>query len=300
MDVKISLLTREFSPAARLGKSIERYFNKIKYRITGNRYKEWTCSFPIGGHQDVVSSFLKGSVSYPDAEILINPDRKEVEGSSVYIPGNWRALRDSIPLREKGIIKKLAAGPNVCTSPAMHDSLAINKSIDVYLVASDWVLKIFSAMSDNKMNIKVWPAGVDHLTWKPERETPDEAFSKSLIYVKQSGQMILPQVENTLRMLSKEIRIINYGHHIPSDYKTALEWCDFAVVLGESETQGLALSQAWSMNRPTLVYNNPDFLKYTAVVHGLKRTFDSSMAPYMTEATGRFWNNIDEIGRAHV
>ena len=63
-----------------------------------------------------------------------------------------------------------------------------------------------------------------------------------------------------------------------------LEWSDFVICLGGSETQGLALAQAWSMNRQTLVYES-DFIRKN------KR----NAAPYITEHTGKKWSDISEL-----
>lgn len=85
-------------------------------------------------------------------------------------------------------------------------------------------------------------------------------------------------------------------NHTPAEYKDALEWADFVVFCGETETQGLAFSQAWSMNRQTLIYKNaPKVLKTELDLYGGHDPHYSIAAPYLTPATGALWANYNTL-----
>lgn len=285
----ISFLTKPFSVFERAAKDLERRFNYLKYTVRGNAYKAWTCTFPIGGHQDVVDSFIKGAKCFPNVKILVNPSRSQAEGTVVYVPSGWRALRDAISLKQSGKIKKLIAGPLICFEHVdEHGAIITDTSIDRYLLASPWVKEAYEKEAAQKHLIlretAVWAAGVDHVVWNPERKVPSDTLEKVMVYVKGQGKTILPATLETLKNNEKEIKTLYCGTHTPSDYKKLLEWSDFVVCLGGSETQGLALAQAWSMNRQTLVFESDEV-----------RQRRQNAAPYITEHTGRKWNNIDGL-----
>lgn len=294
--MKISLLTREFSLYKRLIKNIERKSNYFKYKAAGNKHKAWSCTFSEGGHPDVVDSFLKGAVYFPETKIYVNPSRSQARGTVVYVPSGWRALRDAIVLRRRGEIKRIIAGPTVCDLPYQNGFIVADPAIDVCLVASDWMHKVFIANLagvSSAANIKVCPCGVDHYYWCPTREASAD-FHRALIYIKHSGSYKLPEIRGILRDLNKSAKILFYGEYLPEEYRQKLDWCDFVVVAGESETQGVAISQAWSMNKQTLVYDSHIVSKYHRDGGAIAEKF-ASPAPLLSENTGTLWKTGDEL-----
>lgn len=286
----ISFLTKPLAAWERFTKDCERRFNYLKYTLRRDAYKAWTCTFPLGGHQDLVASFIKGAACFSDVKLLVNPPKRNIGGTIAYIPGSWRALRDALPLRRAGVIKKLIAGPLICFEHVYeHDCIIRDEAIDCYIVASEWVKTVYSmeasAYGFSIRNIQVCPAGVDHMIWQPkDMKDAQQPLHRAIVYVKGDGWKMLDAVLMALADEKFETRILKAGSHTPTDYKNMLEWCDFAVVLGGSETQGLALTQAWSMNRPTLVYESE-----SVVARG------RDAAPYITAQTGMKWHNIDEL-----
>lgn len=286
----ISFLTKPLAAWERFTKDCERRFNYLKYTLRGDAYKAWTCTFPLGGHQDLVESFIKGAAFFDEVELLVNPPKRRLDGTAVYIPGSWRALRDALPLRRAGIIQKLIAGPLICFEHVdEHDNIIGDDAIDCYIVASEWVRNEYameaSAHGISIRNMQVCPAGIDHMRWSPINMKEDKAFRRrAMVYAKGEGNKMLGRTLEALTREGAETRVLKAGSHVPADYKNMLEWCDFAVVLGGSETQGLALTQAWSMNRPTLVYESENVIA---------RGRDA--APYITPQTGAKWHNFEEL-----
>lgn len=283
----ISLLTQPFSVVDRAAKNLERRFNYIKYKIRGDIYKAWTCTFPIGGHQDIVGSFLRGAKAYSNVEIRVNPSRNGAEGGAVYVPSGWKALRDAVGLKRAGKITKLITGP-VGNHLEDYDGLILDDAIDVCVVPCEWYKAQCEREAAEKKvrldNIKVCPVGVDHIKWSSQDEKRDFHVDGALVYVKGRGAEALPQTEKVLADLGISYKKIFCGSHTPDINKAMLEWCGFVIYLGYSETQGLALAQAWSMNRPTFVYE-PDAVK----AQGL------DAAPYLTPETGMKWRCAEEL-----
>ncbi len=258
----------------------------MKYVIKGDAYKAWTCSFPIGSHQDIVDSFLKGSRCYPGVEIRVNPSRKEAEGTYVYVPSGWRALRDAVKMKREGRIKGLIGAP-IGEHVGEYDRLLLDSAIDVCVVPCDW-WKVKSEREAESLGLRFnkivsWPVGVDHERWQPLDSSRPSCFQKALVYVKRRPEMETP----TLRVLADkgiEARVIHYKKHVQEEFKELLEWCDFVVYLVDTETQGLALAQAWSMNRQTLVYESEDVAR-----------LGQDAAPYLTPDTGAKWRNESQL-----
>lgn len=290
-NIRISLLTKPFSPLERFAKDLERRFNYLKYSIKGNKYKSWTCTFPIGGHQDIVTSFLRGAKHYSNVIIRINPSKYDswTNDDVVYVSSGWKALRDAIMLKHYKINLKIITGP-VGLHIDEYNGIIMNNLINACVVPSKWCPTMYEREASNINyifdNIKVWPVGVDHMFWSPQDEKHDFHADDALVYVKGCGAEALPQTEKVLEALGISYRKIFCGSHTPDIYKTMLEWCGLVIYLGYSETQGLALAQAWSMNRPTFVYE-PDVVK----VRGL------DAAPYLTQETGMKWRCVEELER---
>jgi hypothetical protein len=73
-------------------------------------------------------------------------------------------------------------------------------------------------------------------------------------------------------------------------YFAALRRCTLLVNWVDHETQGISLAEAWSADIPTLVWN-PGFV--FQVVQAKNHVFECSSAPYLTDATGRFFRDLD-------
>lgn len=289
--MRISFFTKPLALLERFAKDCERRFNYLKYTLRGNAYKAWTCAHTLGGHQDLVDSFIKGAGYFPEVELLVNPSRKAARGSIAYVPCSWRILRDVIEMKRSGIIEKLIAGPMICYRHVNeHDFIIFDKAIDCYVLASDWVVKDYwkEASEHNRTfsNLKAWPAGIDAELWSPDDMKCKNPMCKILVYVKRDGWDIYEQVQQMMELDGRDVKIIKYGEYVPSDYKKLLNWCDFMIICGGNETQGLYMAQAWSMNRPTLVYESK------AVID---RGGDS--APYITDSTGIKWHNFEELSK---
>ena len=287
--MRISFFTKPLALFERFAKDCERRFNYLKYTLRGNAYKAWTCSHTLGGHQDLVDSFIKGAQYFPDVELFVNPRCEDARGSIAYVPCSWRVLRDVIAMKRRGMVEKLIAGPMIChEGPSEHEWIIADDVIDCYLLASRWVADAY--LSECRVagrvlkNLNVWAAGVDEKIWSPLDMKEGGAAHRALLYVKGEGAEMSIQAAQIMKELGIETKMLRYGSYVPEDYKRLLKWCDFVVVMGGSETQGLSLTQAWSMNRPTLVYESE-----SVIARG------RDAAPYITPQTGMKWHNVEEL-----
>jgi hypothetical protein len=135
-----------------------------------------------------------------------------------------------------------------------------------------------------KGRIAVWPAGVDTGFWQPYGTSPRRLV---LIYNKlERGRA--QGIGDFLAKRGYATALVSYGFYSPARYRRLLNAAMAMVFITQSESQGLALAEAWSMDVPTFVIDNRERLVLGRPVH-------VSTAPYLTEATGRFWSEPEEL-----
>jgi hypothetical protein len=240
----------------------------------------------IGGHYAVTRSLIDGLTSLQVA-FNYNPVRLDNLAERVLVLTNRRALRRAIRLKADGKIKTLMAGPNLVILPS--DDLTICSSeIDLYLVNSEWTQQAYIAdsplLSDR---CKIWAAGVNVEYWKPS-SPPIIPTHRVLLYEKNAPLSLVDFCLKTCENRGLQVVRMQYGLYSAEEFRAVLQASRLAIFLSQSESQGIALAESWSMNVPTLVWN-PGFVVYG----GLR--LKTSSAPYLCEQTGIFFESADQL-----
>jgi glycosyltransferase involved in cell wall biosynthesis len=195
-----------------------------------------------------------------------------------------RNLRWALSQKKAGKIKVLFAGPFIATLPSEANSILLDSDIDGLIFLSDWHRNLFlreAAVAPRSTHI--WYAGVDSDFWQPALATTDgdeEPRDQVLIYLKYAPDKAIELVKNELTKRGYRYNILVYGQYNTIEYRAALQRAPFVVFLHETETQGLATLEAWSMNRPTLHWN-PGIMRF------LGNSYQGgSSSPYLTAETG--------------
>jgi hypothetical protein len=131
--------------------------------------------------------------------------------------------------------------------------------------------------------IRVWPAGVDDDYWKPSGRSQRDTV---LIYDKRMPERA-DELFTKLKEIAPRVQIVRYGDARRDKYqlyefRAALDRSSCCVFLTENEPQGLAASEAWSMDVPTFVFREP---RYAGV----------DTVPYLTPSSGRYWTSFEEL-----
>ncbi len=134
-----------------------------------------------------------------------------------------------------------------------------------------------------------WSAGVDSEFWKPV--THKDQRNKVLIYWKTETEDFCREIIDLVRKLGMQPALIKCGDYIPSEYKEQLDRSRFAIFISRSESQGIALAEAWSMDVPTLVFD-PGLFSFNG-----RTVTNTSSCPYLTPSTGLTWKSIEELKR---
>jgi len=210
----------------------------------------------------------------------VNPSNDNVYNICLVLSGIDN-LKKCIILKKNKKINVLLAGPNIVTVPSEHSYIIFSKSIDKILVPSDWVKKLYLSYKKECKNISIWFSGVKISNFKSGKR------DKVLIYLKNKNSFFEKCI-NYLIIKNIDFRILKYGFFSQKTYYELLRQSRIMIYFSSSESQGIAMQEAWSKNVPTLVY------KQSFWIYG-KRKFKASSSPYLNNNCGYFFENFNEF-----
>ncbi len=229
------------------------------------------------GPQAVCDSLLRG---LKDNNIQFTLNSRYSKNNIVIVLSGIMALREQIARKKAGEIKTLAAGPNLVVTPNDSGQILCNPLIDHVLVPSKWVRDFYAkATPDIAGKLIIWPAGVkDSL-----KSTHDNTI---LIYFKSDDETLLSDAVTVVSNLGYLSCTFIYGSFTHADYLTALKRASAVVYISPSESQGIALHEAWMCNVPTFVH-------FTGITQTPAFTWHDKLinAPYLTGDFGAFYTN---------
>jgi len=196
-----------------------------------------------------------------------------------------KTLRWAIRQKKLGKIKKLVAGPNVAVTPLDSNGLIMSPEIDKYLVPAQWSVNWWTTFNAEwAKKLDVWPAGVrDEGNLKNENGI-------ALIFQKNAPEELLGQIGQILLKQGIKFRVISYGKFDRKEYFNLLQKSKYMIYLSQSESQGLALHEAWMANVPTLVWNR-GFMEYK----DYRWEDEKISAPYLSPETGMFFSGENDF-----
>ena len=210
----------------------------------------------------------------------VNPSKDKVYNICLVLSGIDN-LKKCIILKKNKKIKILLAGPNVVTVPSEHSYIIFSRSIDRILVPSEWVKKLYLTYKKECKNISIWFSGIKISNFKSGKK------NKVLIYLKNKNSFFEKCI-NYLNTNNVDFRILKYGFFSQKTYFELLRQSRIMIYFSSSESQGIAMQEAWSENVPTLVY------KQSFWFYG-KRKFKASSSPYLNKYCGLFFKNFNEF-----
>jgi len=243
-----------------------------------------------GGHSAVTRSLIIG-LDKLDIDYNYNPKYISDLNENVIVLANINALKQAICLKREGKISRLFAGPNLVILPSDNIDLMTAKEIDKLIVPSQWVRDAYvvDAPSLSERCI-VWPVGVNAEYWKPQ-QMPKSQKSDILFYIKNTPQDLSEPYQQMMREEGHSITTITYGRYDSRQYLSALQRCKVAIFFTKTESQGVALAEAWSVNVPTIVYRVSEWVHRDYP----NKIFAASSAPYLCPSTGSFFSNENDF-----
>jgi hypothetical protein len=239
------------------------------------------------GPQAVLASFLRGIKNF-SIDYRFNPAEREIKGSdTVWVNWSLDALRWAIRQKQAGKIKRLIAGPNLVVFPSQYRGIIRSPEIDVILEPSEWVRDWYlSEAPELKEKIAVWPSGTEEVA-----NTDTVERDLVLVYDKfPSDKELCRRIREYLDAQGIKNEKIICGRYSFNQYDELLARSKAMIYLSDSESQGLALQEAWARNVPTYVWNR-GYMEYQG-----RRWHDKKIsAPYLTEVTGSFFSDIQDF-----
>lgn len=248
--------------------------------LTTKEFWKWVVRRIVGkysGPNAVEDSLLRG---LKELQIPFRRNTRIENKDTVIVLSGIKALQEAIEAKRKGGLNKLVAGPNVIANPHDADRLMFSKEIDAILVPSKWVAELWTKEAPELASkIKVWPAGVSKSKTSTRAGTP-------IIYDKLGDASLFSAIQQTIGTA----RIFSYGTFKHRDYLTTLADAPYLVYLAQSESQGLALQEAWAHDVPTLV-NRSNFWQ------GGELSWEAPQinCPYLTPELGEIFDNPTDI-----
>ena len=238
------------------------------------------------GHFAVTRSLIEG-LQKLNLPFVYNPKYKDITDFVIVLSG-VRTLKQAISLKKRGKIKYLFAGPNIVVFSSDHNSIICSDYIDLVIINSQWTLDLY--IKDNiilKSKIIIWPAGVNSDFWKPTH------FNKSKhILIFDKPHILLSEPIDRYRdyIISKgfTVTIIKYGTFDQVSYLHLLRNTLIMIGFSFSESQGIAWSEAWSTDVPTLIFEN-----HINKIN--EKVFNCNTAPFLTNDTGLFFKNYNDF-----
>jgi hypothetical protein len=279
---KLTVLTEPVSAAGFVPK-LKSFVRPLKYFLQG---KKSPGKKKYGGHYAVTRSLIEG-LQKTGVDFNYNPVNENDIAENVIVLAGADTLRKAIQLKNEGKIKKLFAGPNVCESPNDENGLLTDKEVDVCIVPSQWVGDLYvEEKKELEGRIKIWHAGIDTNYWQPLSK---KKVADVVVYWKTEEEEFCKAIEAIIGQYSYNPVRIKYGSYNLKKYKEVLDNAVFAVFISRSESQGIALAEAWSMNVPTFTWEPVESII-------IKKKYKNSTAcPYLNEEAGLKWSSLNEL-----
>jgi len=178
---------------------------------------------------------------------------------------------------------QIVYGPNIHFEDICNKRYLNNREI-TFLVPSEWVIEVAKKYLP-QVNVVVFPYGI-HIPDVAQLAKQEEI----ILYVKNEKNYIklkdeIEIVKNFAESRGLVIKLFEYGQYEKDDFLNSLKTARFAVWLGQTESQGIALMEAWSYNVPTLVRRKDLWLDHDGEI------FKSEAAPYLNSDRGAYTNS---------
>jgi len=238
---------------------------------------------PNYGPSAVLTSLIRGFDKLK-VDYQLNPRVQNISDAVCVLSG-VSTLKWAIKAKKKRKIKKIIAGPNIIIIPSDAGGILLDEEIDLVIVPSQRVKDFYSSFRKGfGKKIKVWPAGVEIC---PQ---PKEKREGCLVYKKNIDENLFDFILKYLESQNIDYKIIKYGRYKKEKYFEILNKIKFMIYLSKSESQGLALQEAWIRDVPTLVWDR-GYWQY----QNYKLQDDKINIPYLTEKCGISFKDKDDF-----
>jgi hypothetical protein len=206
-------------------------------------------------------------------------------GQTVWVLSGVKTLRWAIRQKRLGKIKRIIAGPNISNAPDDNNKILRDPALDLVVVASPWVGDFYTSQAPElKDKIRIWAAGVTIPSVFGESKSYD-----FLVYNKTGDSKLFLEILGHLKKSGFKYAVVAYRHFQQAEYFFLLERSKFEIYLSESETQGLAMMEAWARDVPTLVWERGFWQ------NGANRWEGKTASSYVNAEVGEKFLNFEDF-----
>lgn len=244
------------------------------------------------GPRKVVSNLIKGldKIDYP---YVINHSLNAT--TRLWIHDDPVALKKSETL-EKEV--HVIAGPNIFATPREIPTNSKKKD-NLWLYPSVWVQHFWELSPFVPKETDTWPVGIDTEKFIPSLK----AKKHILVYEKQRNSADTGEILTLLEKRQVPYKTLSYGSYSEQEYLDALSEAYAIIWIGRSESQGIGLEEALSMNVPAFVWDINFFgewsgtgkEKYTAEELSFP---EATAAPYFDSRCGVIEKDRDKLNHS--
>jgi hypothetical protein len=196
--------------------------------------------------------------------------------------GENRAL---VHFLDQIVSERVLLGPNINLNRELIGYLSSNPNKYRYFLSpSSFVTQNHLKFSKNGIKLQTWAAGVNHLLYADE-----ESLEKNQVGIYVKGSLSLQDRKN-VKLISDEYKdnvvLLEYGQYQPREWITHLKKFKIIFWFGSTESQGLAMIEAWSANVPTAV-------RYKRSIFDDNHPSQLAFSPYHDGKTGYFFEEYE-------
>lgn len=242
-----------------------------------------------GGHYSVTRSLFDGFKEVGFQDYNYRPSLRSIH-KHVHVLSGIPALKYAIKLKEKGVIDKITAGPNIIGFPDSKGwEYLLDKNVELVLFPSMNTTDFFCKYIPELRNkVRVFASGINANEFKPKPMKRQYV----LLYLKCVSSYWGDYISYILRKHGFVPYVIQYGSYTLDEYKGLLNKSLFMISISKHDTQGLYLAEAWAMDCPTVCYNScfSSFPTTKTINEGSQLG-----SPYVCGKNGVVFNSIEQL-----
>jgi len=224
------------------------------------------------GPRVVLSAILNGEF-VENLKLGLPKTKKKLEW---HVSGKFEKIKSDV---------NYVIGPNVDLSQIPDCILhTLIESKSTFLTPASWVNPTLVVKHGIPLErIKVWPSGLENKIFEiPPKKKKVLIYEKSL----RSSPLTESELQNLRQIINSlgyQTEYFSYGSYSLKDFLKIASESPFAIWLGETESQGLALLQCWMRGTPTLTREASTYIDGEI-------EYAASSAPYLREPFGKFFS----------
>lgn len=225
--------------------------------------------FQSNGPLEVIDGILRSLSMKPTTLNTVDESSWIVSSNLTELIKDWKVDQLRVPV---------LLGPNIEFERYLPEIASLKEKY--ILVPAPWVAPVLQSRLNVPLEqIRIWASGVDTDFWKGVKSKRQNV----LIYRKNDHSDDLNTAIKFLKRENIPFKVFEYGRYRQKAFRKYLNNSIAAIWLAGTESQGMALLQAWSMDVPTLVRRKDTYFDEISSV-----LFPASAAPYLTPETGSF------------